>query len=426
MDVQAIAFGAVTVAFAVAVFVRFYGLGDTPSTLVIAERKLLSAALEIADGRWIGLWSESLGGQPTGAAFLAAPVVLATGESGTALRLLWAVLGVATVTMLFAFCRLAFSTRVAVLAALLLAFSSWHLQFSRLALPAAIVPLVELAVAFLLLSALADGRTAVERRRLLLLAGLCFGVGFYFHNGWWIFAVAVAAFWAREFLAADSPLDVVARRAWTFAVPALLMALPFFAYIAVNPTPVDDRVRAVAVTGTPEFQERNGLTEQTRHVVSNVARAAGTLVLGRSVDANGDAASYRLLDLISAILVVVGLAVAAWHFKRRVYFLPIALLASTLLAAALTNNLELHSRMLVALPAVFVLGGLGLDWLFSWLKGRLSLRAEYGFVAAVIMLVAWLNLTAYYRAPTGPDETLLATGARPSLSKVPSPPVGEG
>jgi len=57
------------------------------------------------------------------------------------LRLAFALLGIATVGVSYLAFRVMFDRPVAVIATLLLAFSAWHVHFSRLAFPAIAWPL---------------------------------------------------------------------------------------------------------------------------------------------------------------------------------------------------------------------------------------------------------------------------------------------
>ena len=150
--------------------------------------------------------------------------------------------------------------------------------------------------------------------------------------------------------------------------------------------------------GVDEFQDRNGLPEQSRYLAAECARSVVAL-LGR-------------LDLLSTALALVGLAVAMSRIRQRAYALLWALLAVTTLGVALTTDAGIYSQMMPALPAVFAMAGVGMDWLLTWTMGRLTLAAQYALVALAITFVASTNLTSFYDEPAGSDETLLATNVR--------------
>ena len=397
LSASAIATFGITAALAVAVFARFYGLGATPDYLLDAEQALGEAARDVLDSGWIGLRSDDLGRQPTGVAYLMSLWVRAFGEDGVVLRFVVAATGVATLALLFAFCRRFLGLRAAVLATVLLAFSAWHLQFSRIALPAAFLPMIGLAAAYLTVSGL-EGPDWRKSLRALALGGVLTGIGFYVHNAFWLFAIAAAVLWAREFLAGESPIEAVSRKALAFTVPALIVALPYFLFLTLNWADATDHFRDISVTGVDEFQDRNGLPEQSRYLAAEWARSVVAL-LGR-------------LDLLSTALALVGLAVAMSRIRQRAYALLWALLAVTTLGVALTTDAGIYSQMMPALPAVFAMAGVGMDWLLTWTMGRLTLAAQYALVALAITFVASTNLTSFYDEPAGSDETLLATNVR--------------
>ena len=397
---------ALIAAFAVAVFFRFYSLGDTPPFLA-QESGLLDLAREIASGGWTGLVSNTLEGQILDLAYVLAPIAGAFEEVAAALRLVPAAAGLATLALLYLFCKRAFSTRAAVLATLLLAFSAWHLQFSRLVLPGVFVPLVELGAAYLLIAGLEEREDAVRQRRLLASAGVCVGLGFYLHDAQWAFAAGVALLWAREFLSGEVALETVARRAAPFGIAAVLTVLPFAAGVGADWSRAADHVRALAVTGESGFQQRNGLPEQARYVMRKVGSGAAALLWGRTANGEG----YRLLDPATALLAAVGLAVALSGIWRRERFLLWAMLVSALVLFGLTAESGSSARLLAALPAMFVAAGFGLDWLLGWANGRFSVRAQTVGVVLLVAGVAWWNLAEYYGDPVGPDPSLLAAAA---------------
>ena len=395
LDSPPLVFLGTTLVFVGAAFVRFFRLGDIPLGFIALEEKFREAALDVLDRGWIGLWSESLGGQASGLAYVLSGWAYFFGDQAASLRLVAAAASVATVALFYLFCRSQFGVRAAVLGALLLAFSLWHLTYSRLALPDVLLPLLVLGVAHLLFMAFAETRSPVRQTRLLVLAGVSLGVGFYFHNATTVFAVAVALLWVREFLAAEHPVDTVVRRSLAFFVPLLIVALPYLGFLAGEGSEVAGHVRGVAVTSSAEFRELAGVPEKVRYVLANIGRS-GSALLWRRAQEGDERPSHRLLDPVTAVLMAVGLAVGLWRFGDRRHVFLWILLATTLVAASLTAEPGIPSRLLLALPAVFAFAGLGFDWLLTWVRGRVPRATEYVFVALVVMVVVASNLVAFY------------------------------
>lgn len=94
------------------------------------------------------------------------------GPTDFAVRLPTALAGIALVAAIFALGRELYGSRVGLLAALFLACSPWHVQVSRLAFRAGLLPLTTVAGLWLLLMAL-------RRPRLMVAAGATLGLGLH-------------------------------------------------------------------------------------------------------------------------------------------------------------------------------------------------------------------------------------------------------
>ena len=265
-----LAYVAASLAFAVAVFVRFYRLGDIPEALHAAEDTFRGAA----SSGWIGLWSETAGGQPAGFAYVLAVWGEFFGDTSSGYRLLAATIGLATVGIFYLLSRSLLGRPAAIYGSLLLAFSAWHLGYSRLSLPVISLLLLELVAAHLLLLALRETRMPARQTRILVLAGVAFGAGAYFHNVFFVFAVAVLLLWVREALAGEYPAEAVLRRSLAFFIPALVVTLPYLGNLAFDSGKVVDHVRAVAVSRAPRYPVAGGVGEGTSYVLGNIARTA--------------------------------------------------------------------------------------------------------------------------------------------------------
>ena len=393
---------AVTLGFAVAVFARFYRLGDIPPRLYQAEDAFRRAALQVLDHGWIGLWSTATEGQPAGLAYWNSAWMQLLGDSTTALRLPAAALGVATVAMFYFLSRLLFGRRVAVLGSLLMALSTWHLGYSRLALPVNALLLLELGAIYLLFRAFEQIGDSARQRRLLVLAGLSFGAGIYMHNAFFAVLLVVLAFWARELLAGETAAGELKRKAVAFFVPALAVVLPYLGYVALDAGDFSAQVRATAVSGTPAYKQSRGVTEQSRYVLGNTARV-GKAMVWRSGAENQ---SSRLLDPATALLAVLGLVAALWRWRDRRHLFVLVMLAATVVGVGLTAEHGMYGRLIVALPAAYMSAGLALDWILVLLKGRAPVAAGYAVVAALVAFAAAYNLSEYYGGPLGPGPLL--------------------
>ena len=388
-----------TLAFAVAVFVRFYRLSDIPSTLVAAEATFRDTALRVQGGSWVGLWLESVDGQPTGYAYLTAGWTYLFGDGTAGLRLVSAAIGIATMVVLFLFCRSLFGRRAALLGALLMAFSVWHITYSRLALPEVFLPLAALAVVWTLLRALDKDVSPVTQRRLLVLSGILLGAGFYLHNAFVVFAVVVLLLWTRELLAGRLPLKALLQKGIVFLAPALLVLLPYLGFLAGDSVAVVSHFQGLAVFQAPEFQALDGVPDRSRYVLTGIGDSARVLFSSIEEQVGGSGDTRRLLGPVTGFLAGLGLVVGVWRIRERGYaFLWITVVA-TLLVAGMTRGPGTNGILLLALPVVFASAGTALDWLLVWMRGRVPLTTTYVLLALLVVLIAVLNLAPYYSNP---------------------------
>jgi 4-amino-4-deoxy-L-arabinose transferase-like glycosyltransferase len=127
-------------------------------------------------GEFLPLFSRSFGDYDESLyRFLTIPFVGLLGLTEFATRLPAALAGILTIWVFFCLVREGFDTRLALLAALLLAISPWHIQSSRWAVRANLLPL------FLCWGLLYFQR-GLQRPRLLVVSALLFGITLHTYN----------------------------------------------------------------------------------------------------------------------------------------------------------------------------------------------------------------------------------------------------
>ena len=392
-------YAGVAVALAVAVFARINLLATVPADYLDADLAFAQAAGRVTAQGWIGLRSEITMGQPTGLAYVLALWTGMFGNTVVVVRLFATVLGLASLGLFYLFCRQMLGQRAAVIGSLLLAFSVWHLFYSRLAVPVILLLLLELLALYLVLRAFAERTDTEKRRWLLVLAGLSFGAAVYAHNAFFIFAVAMLLFWVREYMASEQRATAVLRSAASFFVPALVVALPYLAALGADADRAGDHLRQVALTSTQGYTEREGVSDQASYVLANIGGTAGAVLLRREVESFHPGRTIRLLDPVTALLALVGFVVGLWRLNRRGHAYLWLLFVAGVVAVGVTSDAGMFGRLIVVLPAVFGAAGFGLHWLLTWLRGRVREAVSYGMVALLLAFVAFYNLSSFF------DET---------------------
>ena len=382
-------YAAVALFLAVAVFARVAEIGSYPEGLVGSEAEVRDAVTGVLDGKSVGLWSEAAGGQPAGFVYLLVAWSGAFGKSVASLRLVSALLGLASVAIFFVYCRALFGTRAAVLGAMLMSVSVWHIGYSRLALPVGALILLQLAASYLLLTALrSDGRL-----RSFALAGAVFGAAAYTHNAFYVFALAVGLWWARELLSGEREVAVVVRRCAAFLAAALVVAMPYVWSLASHSDEAGERLDAIALSRSAEYVEQPGLMEQWRFAMRSIVSAAAALPLRADDDAR------RLLDPVTALLAAAGLLAALWRWRRRESFHLWSTLAAAAVVVGLTRDDGMYGRLIVALPAVYAAAGYAFDGLLDLMRGRTTLAASLAAAWLILVAAGAYNVRSYYDAP---------------------------
>ncbi len=377
---------------AAAAIPRFFRLDSVPGEVSAIEGLFASSAYRISREGWIGLGPDAVGGEPAGFAYLLGAWSLLAGDSTLALRLLSAALGVASVALFYLLTRRLLGMRPALFASVILALSLWHLQFSRLTLPTTLMLAAMLAAANLLAAALGETRSDSRRRTLAIAAGLVAGLTPYVDSSFSIFLAAVAIFCFAQVALEKEHAGEVAAALW---IAAALVALPYLFIAASDPGAALQQFSGYSITASQEFQALQGIPEQTRHLAASVGNMAGRVFFGAF---GGE--STRLLDAITGILALVGLLVSAVRWRERGHMLLLALFVAGVVLAGLTVEQGVYGRLVVAAPAALAAAGFGLHWAVTWMEGRLSRLALYGFAALLVALIAYTNLGAYFGAGT--------------------------
>ena len=305
-------------------------------------------------------------------------VVKIAGVSEFWARFVSALAGAATVPVLYLMGRRLFSGRTGLLAALFLCFSVFHVFFSQFARYYTLLTLFGTLAMWAFFAGLQG-----NNRRLLIVAWLLMGLSFFTHwsAGLLLPAAGVYILWARPELKRAGALN---------RVNALILSLPFLLGVALLPQFVDF-LRGWSGSG---FSVRRCLLT--------------VLKLG-----------YRL----EATLIVCG-AVGAWLLYRmsdaKARWLVCWAVAPTALTAAFVGWSQGGSRFgIVALPAVLLLAGRGLDLMLEHVAGWR--RKAVWLVLALVLVTLAVKTGGYFVAQRGqrPRWRAAAAGVAASAERLP-------
>jgi len=391
--------------------VRGVRLGHIPANLGGDEGTQLVAALTLMARPMDNPFATGWYSVPT-MSFLAYGVAMrlfgATVAGGRALS---AIAGTLTVLTTFLLGRTLGGRRVGWFSAAILAFSAYHIHFSRLASNQIADPLVGTVVLWLVwsgLQAVPDGRQprggALPGTLMLGLAGVVAGLGWYAYFGarWVTFLVVLVVGWRA--LATPSLI----RRHWQglllLAAGWLMVVLPLFGWYSITPSPLTERVNVVNIFASGWLAREVGITGKPSWVLLLDQAWRAVTAFHLTPDRTFWYFPDRpLLDAITGALLLVGLVEAVLKLRWPSRALCLLWFGSTLVMAwGLNESPPSSQRGLLMMPAVAILASWGLELLASQMVSGARRRQpavhvpEVVVVAVIVVAIAVANLTFYF------------------------------
>ena len=347
---------------------RLYQIDVLPATHLLEARYGLDARAVLERNEWnpIALTFDQHG--HLFSVVLAMAMTL-FGDSFVAIRSASAIIGSATVLLLYIATRRFFDVRTAWLASLAFVAMAIHLEFSRIATSTILDAFLVCAV----LAFLAIGWDT-GRRRGYVLAGLALGLCQYTYHTGKIIPV-VFAIWLS--VVAIQNWELVRLRLGALTMMwgiALAVSLPMFWTIATHWDTYVPAIQAVSILNESDIA---GLTWLQR--IANDLQTPPWLVLITGVrDAlaafiavpvrDGYDVGLAILTLPSAVLFLIGTLLMIREYDDPRYWLLFLGMMAAVGVAAITINTPAAQRMMFATPFVAMVVGIGLAQSSRWLR----------------------------------------------------------
>lgn len=395
---------------------RLWDLGSAPAGIVAGEELFVPIVRQIKTGGWIGLSHDLLNGGLAGYAYVLAFWAVVVGDDIGTARLLSGIASLASIGMSYLLVTLLFNRRVGLLTALIMSVGVWPLTYARLALPLSLLLLLELAALYLVFRAFGTAANQSNRVLPLILSGILVGLGLYLDFAAVLFAGTVLCLWLRYYVSGAFDPRVLRERFAAFAIPALIVSLPFWAVVATDSSVRDD-ANALLITQAPHYREAEGVMGKLRIVTGTVIDAGRALVWSASADDSGQSGG-RVVDPLTGLLAVIGLLVCAFHWREDSYGSLLVLLITVAVGVGLTRQDGMFGRLIVGAPVTFSLAGIALQRLLEWGRGRVPGAGVAAFLAVLAAGILLFNLTTYYAHPAGKAPALW-TGSAVGRSQAP-------
>jgi len=375
---------------ALAALVRFWGLDSLPFGTWYDEAENGLVALRILEEPdYLPLYEPRVNSAGHYLLLLAGSLRL-LGRSTVALRSVSSLMGTASVAAGYLVGREMLGRRAGLVFAFLLAVSRWSINFSRMGMYNVATPLFELVVLGFLLRGL-------RRRRFfdLALAGVGLGLGLVFYVGFLSFPLVIAVFLVHTALSERKVLS----RSWR-GLLVLVLAL----VLTLGP------VAQYSYLQREDFWERTGKTsvfkgKTVEQALPAIAQSAAKHIL--MFNYQGDRygrhnfSGEPMLDPVSGAVMVLGLGLCLWRWRRpRSLLLPVWLLAM-LLPGILSLEWEApHAlRTIGCFPAAYLLAVVPIDGLCGEWRRTFAPRLRWGFLLILAVLLAAVgcsNLHTYF------------------------------
>jgi len=345
----------------------------------------------------------------------------AFGVSALSIRLVSAVMGIATVVAAYLAARELYGAKAALLAAALFAVARWSITFSRLGMYNISTPLFELLVVAFLLRAFRRNHPSDYA-----LAGLSLGFGLCFYPAFHLFAAAVGLLlaallvlqawkaWRQTRTGQDAGvvhgLADKLQNVYTFcrshfyaalgpavlATCVVIVVAPVLTFALERPESYLARVQGTSLFSNKEPGERlPALSANLRkHLLMFNVRG----------DPNGrhNLPGEPMLDPVTGALFVAGMALALARWRQPAYLLLPTWLLISLMGGVLSLDFEAPQslRSIGAMPAALLLAVAPLDALLrEWTSGggRYHPNAVLAGLAFLMLAVSYLNVDTYFR-----------------------------
>lgn len=349
-----------------ALAVRLWNLSTIPEGLWFDEAQRGLEALRIlTELGYRPIFAAGTLQEPTGLWYLMAPLLAVFGRDALALRLPVAIAGAVGVGAIYLLAGVLYGRRVALVAAALAVTLTWHLNFSRIALPAVVSLTCDTLAVALLVAGLRSGS-----RLWLGAAGVMAAAGLFFYFTSQLLPPVLAVIVLHQWYTGRS--DFLRRCGWGLATCALAFVLtagPLLLYAVTRPNEFAARANAVTV-----FRD----VEQARSLAPLIANVRAHLLMFQVRGDNNGRHNWSgrpMLDPLTGGLSVagLGLALAAGAGLSTVLllaWLPIALVGGIL--SSIWDAPQSH-RSIDALVPVVILAALPLGLL--WGRAERILRA---------------------------------------------------
>jgi hypothetical protein len=184
------------------------------------------------------------------------------------------------------------------------------------------------------------------------------------------------------------------------AIMALVIALPQFLFYRANPDIFMDRANTLGIFQSNWFVEEGIRTGQnTADILTNqLGQALFAFQSGQDTSTAYNSGT-TMLPFWAAVFLLLGIGLALWRMRQLRYQILLIWLAVTIfITSFMLQSPPSSHRLLIAVPAVYLLAALALGWLGQHLLNLLRLNKVYllPILVALSIVMGLTNLAFYF------------------------------
>lgn len=387
---------------ALAIFFRFFQLNSIPKGLYHDEAiNGNDAFFSLKDGDYKVVYPENNGREGIFIWLISLAFSLFN-VSVWSLKLIPALIGTLTVLGLYLFIKELFSlntkyegqsTNIALLSSFFLAVSFWHINFSRIAFRAILVPFILVYSFYFLIKGFKK-----QKMPYLGIAGMIFGLGFYTYS---VFRLAVMLLATALLALILLYKDQISRKKLLiyisyFLLAVVIIAFPLLIYFTQNPEMFLGRTGQVSV-----FAQENPIKAFIQSMLIHLASFNFYGDANWRHNFSGSPQLYFPIGILFLIGIFISFKKLINSLKQKnyslfaIHFILISWLLIMTIPAALTYERIPHAlRMIGTIPVAYIFAGIGGLWMYNWLSKKINKKL---FTAICLLFVAFLTFAQFQK-----------------------------
>jgi len=363
---------------------RFYKIGEIPFGIWYDEANNGIEAQKILNGQLPVFIPNSLQ-LPAFLEYIFALSIKIFGPDIFSLRLVTALIGIATIPAIYFLGKEIANKPVGLAAAALLAFSRWHINFSRFGMNGILAPLFEVLLLLFLFKGMKSGNKIY-----FVLAGVALALGIYSYFSLWVIPIAVILIFVLFFKKGFIKKQLVG--IGLFAITSLMILSPLLIYAKNNPSTFFQRTSVASYSAGKTFEQAKTA------LLSNIEKHLKMFHFIGDPNGRHNLSGEPMLDPLTGGLLILGLGSALVTFWRKRSILLLSLGILMLLPGILSVDFEAPQayRSIAVVIPVFLLAAIPFE-----IIGKIKTGKFIKIVLLVILFggfgyVAYDNIYTYF------------------------------